>query len=85
MKENIGEKDKVIRIIILALLLIISYSLRDTLGGWQWILYIIAVILIITVLINKSLLYHFLKINTLQKESKEKQEVIKKPIKKRKR
>jgi amino acid transporter len=90
MEKNIGPQDKVIRIIIAAVLLIIGFTYSAILGLLTWVLYLIAVILIVTVITGHCLPYKWLKINTNKANVRERPRVIaktiaKKPVKKKKR
>ncbi len=67
MKKNIGSSDKVIRLLIAALILILAYTKVIT-GGWAVILLILAAILVLTSLVNLCPLYLLFGMNTNKKK-----------------
>ena len=64
MKKNIGLADQGIRIFIALVLLFAGYLYSEFFGIWQWLFYIIAIILIITALTGYCCIYDLFKINT---------------------
>ncbi len=64
MKKNMSLADKGIRLIIAPILVFIAYVYRIELGFWQWILYVIALILIITAFTGHCWIYKLMKIKT---------------------
>lgn len=63
MKKNVGKIDKIIRIIVAAILLILSLTKIIT-GVWSFLIIIISTTLLLTALINFCPLYGVCKINT---------------------
>jgi len=69
MKCNVGKIDRIIRTLIAVVLLIIGFINRDSIGAWQFVLYVLAIILLSTVVTKFCLPYTWLKISTCDKES----------------
>ena len=70
MECNVGKKDKIIRLFIALILIAIAYFYKESIGNWIWLFYIIAIIMLITVLISFCLPYKLLGVNTCGKEEK---------------
>lgn len=69
MKKNVGNTDKLIRLVI-ALAIALLYFFNVISGTAAIVLGIIAVVMVITSLINFCPLYTLFKINTCKKEGK---------------
>lgn len=66
MKINEGQTDRIIRIVLGIVLLILGIAVVAT--GWlEWILVIVGAILLVTGIVGFCPLYALLKINTLKK------------------
>lgn len=63
MVKNIGQTDKIIRI-VLALLLAALDFFEVVTGGFSWVLSVVAIVLLVTALINFCPLYKVLGKNT---------------------
>ena len=64
MKKNIGYADVGIRIFLALAISFVSYIYRLTWGNWEWLFYIITILLLISVITRKSLLYEIIGIKT---------------------
>ncbi|MEO6705047.1 MAG: DUF2892 domain-containing protein [Ginsengibacter sp.] len=67
MKSNIGTTDKLVRILIAAMVLVLYFT-RIISGGFAIILLIVSAILLITVFVNFCPIWHLLGISTKKKE-----------------
>jgi hypothetical protein len=63
MEKNIGNVDKIVRVILAVIFAYFGYSN----GGWYQLLYILTVMLIITTISGFCLPYRWLGINTAKK------------------
>jgi len=63
MKKNVGNTDKLIRLIIAVILFLLVYTNKIT-GNMQFVALIIALIAAVTSLLNYCPLYDIFKINT---------------------
>ena len=68
MECNIGNVDRLVRALIAAVLLIVGLANRFSLGLWQYLLYIIAIILIVTAITRFCLPYKWFGISTCKTE-----------------
>jgi len=66
MTKNVGNTDKLIRLIIAVALFLLVYTNKVT-GSMQYVLLVIALIAALTSLLNYCPLYSILKINTRKK------------------
>ncbi|HUZ58340.1 MAG TPA: DUF2892 domain-containing protein [Hanamia sp.] len=75
MKSNIGYIDKLVRILIAVLILVLYFT--DVISGAAAIdLFIVAAILLITAFINFCPIWHFLRISTKKKKNIKQQEKL---------
>ena len=64
-KKNVGITDKILRILVVLLITVLTYSYRASIGTvWEGILYIFALLLIITVIRGKCCIYTLIGIDT---------------------
>lgn len=70
MKNNLGNIDRIVRLILAAVLLIIAFATNLTSGVATYIIIGVGVILALTALINFCPLYAMFGINTGPKEKK---------------
>ncbi|MFA5856600.1 MAG: DUF2892 domain-containing protein [Candidatus Pacearchaeota archaeon] len=86
MECNIGKNDKIIRVVVAVVLLLVGYLNRMAFGAWQYLLYVVAIILLVTVAIGFCLPYQWLGINTCKPasvaKSVPKAVEVKQPVKK---
>lgn len=82
MNCNVGKTDRVIRVIVAIVLLWLGYSLVNAV--LKWILYIIAVYLVITVIIGKCYLYSLMKVNTCKTKAPAAARPAPKPVSRKK-
>ncbi|HET7117352.1 MAG TPA: DUF2892 domain-containing protein [Hanamia sp.] len=75
MKANIGSIDRIVRIFIAALILVLYFT-NVISGTLAIILFIVAAILFITAFINFCPIWHFLGISTKKKEHIKQQEKL---------
>ena len=68
MQKNVGNTDKLIRLIIAVILFIVVYTGKVTDSTWVYILLIIALIAALTSLLNYCPIYSLLGINTNKKK-----------------
>ncbi len=68
MKKNVGNTDKLIRLIIAVILFVVVYTGKVTDSTWVYILLIIALIAAVTSLFNYCPIYSLLGINTNKKK-----------------
>jgi Protein of unknown function (DUF2892) len=68
MKQNMGLIDKVIRIVVAIIMIVVGYFIRDSYGILSIILFIFAGIFILTSFIGFCPLYTPFKMNTAKKE-----------------
>ena len=67
MKKNVGNMDKLIRLIVAVVIFILVYTNKVTNPTWEYILLVVALIAAITSLINYCPVYSLLGINTCSK------------------
>jgi hypothetical protein len=70
MKCNIGKVDRLLRALVAAVLLILGYMYSGSIGAWQFVLYILAIIMLFTVVTRYCPPYTWLGINTCKTEKK---------------
>jgi uncharacterized membrane protein len=70
MKKNMGGIDKLVRIIV-ALIFVLLYFKGIVTGVWGIVMLVIAAVFVLTSLISFCPLYTFLGLNTTKKENKE--------------
>ncbi len=68
MKKNVGNTDKLIRLIIAVILFIVVYTGKVTDNTWQYIFLIVALIAALTSLLNYCPIYSLLGIDTNKKK-----------------
>lgn len=74
MKKNVGTIDKIVRLILAAVLLIIAFATNLAGGVWSYILVALAAILIFTSLISFCPIYWPFGLSTRAKEDKPNEE-----------
>ncbi len=67
MKKNVGNTDKLIRLIIAVILFVLVYTGKITNSTTEYVFLVVALIAAITSLLNYCPIYSILKINTLKK------------------
>ena len=61
-KKNVGKLDRIVRTILAVTLAYISYTYLE--GLWMWVLYAVAVLLLVTVFRHRCVPYDWFGINT---------------------
>ncbi len=69
MKKNVGNTDKLIRLIVAVVLFLLVYTEKIHNPTLEYVLLIVALVAAITSLLNYCPLYSLLKINTCKKSS----------------
>lgn len=72
MECNVGKVDKVIRIILAIVIGFLGYYYSSSLGLLSWLFYVVALLLLITVIIGFCLPYKWFGINTCKPAKKKK-------------
>lgn len=69
MKKNVGSIDKLVRIIIAALAVWVAYT-HQVASPWDYVLYAVAVIMIVTALMSTCPIWIVFGLNTLKSKLK---------------
>lgn len=64
MEENLGKRDKIIRVLITVIIIGLAHLNLTSSGFWKWIVYLIGDLMLITVVLSYDPIYKVLKINT---------------------